>query len=183
MKFNPDIHHRKSIRLPEYDYSQAGCYFVTLCVHERIPLFGNVIDGVMVLNDAGKLIEQWWNELTNKFTDIRLNEYVVMPNHVHGVVEIVGADLCVCPDRGADYKNTGAHAGAPLHTMVQWFKTMSTNEYIHGVNHLGWTAFNGKLWQRNYYERIIRNESELANIREYIHNNSEKWALDELFVM
>jgi len=102
-----------------------------------------------------------------------LDQFVIMPNHFHGIVSIVGADLCVCPE---DRK--GEHTGSPLHKMIQWFKTMSTNEYIHGVKQLGWIPFDRKFWQRNYYERIIRNERELRRIREYIQNNQLKWALD-----
>jgi putative transposase len=181
MKFKPDIHHRKTIRLHEYDYSQAGFYFVTMCTQNRVLLFGDIVDGVMVLNGAGMMIETWWNELPQKFVDIRLDEYVVMPNHMHGVIEIVGADLRVCPDKNASI-NQGAHTGAPLHTMVQWFKTMTTNAYIQGVNKNNWPCFPGKLWQRNYWERIIRNDQELNNTREYIRNNPAQWALDDLYL-
>ncbi len=99
-----------------------------------------------------------------------------MPNHIHGIIQItqiVGADLRVCPNN-----NQGEHIGSPLHKMVQWFKTMTTNEYIRNVKNNNWPPFNSKLWQRNYYEHIIRNERELNKIREYIIHNPLKWELD-----
>ncbi len=97
-----------------------------------------------------------------------------MPNHFHAIISIVGADLCVCPDNAAK----GEHTGSPLHRMIQWFKTMSTNEYIHAVKQMGWTPFDKKLWQRNYYERIICNDKELFRTREYIQNNPLNWEMD-----
>ena len=190
MRFNPDSHHRQSIRLRHFDYAQGGAYFITICCHDRLPLFGSVVNGEMALNEAGDMIKKWWYELPQKFAGTQLDEFVVMPNHFHGIIHIVGADLRVRPvhsrhmhpDCGADDKKSGAHAGAPLHSMIQWFKTMSTNEYIRGVNQKGWPAFNGKLWQRNFYERIVRSEAELKSIREYIVNNPAQWILDEMFV-
>lgn len=182
MKFNPDIHHRKTIRLHEYDYSQMGFYFVTICTQDRVPLFGDIFDGVMVLNGAGMMVETWWNELPEKFSNVRLDEYVVMPNHIHGVIEIVGADLRVCPDKNTSI-NQGAHTGAPLHAMLQWFKTMSTNGYIQGVNDHDWPCFPRRLWQRNYWERITRHDQELQGTREYIRNSPAQWLLDDLYSM
>ncbi len=128
------------------------------------------------------MIEKWWAELPNKFPTIQTDEYVVMPNHFHGIVFItttddVGANLRVRPNlRGRP--NQGAHKGAPLPKIVQWFKTMTTNEYIRGVKQHGWSPFPGKLWQRNYYEHIVQNENELDRIRRYIAENPLKWAID-----
>lgn len=137
----------------------------------------------MKLSPAGKMVERWWNKIPRKFPGIELDAFVIMPNHVHFIVinKIgcpVGADPCVCPDEDGAY--AGAHAGAPLlGTIVQWFKIMTTNEYIHGVKEAGWSRFAGKLWQRNYWERVVRgNEWDL--IREYIHNNPINWASDRL---
>ena len=97
MKYNPAIHHRKSIRLKGYDYSKAGAYFVTMCIQERKCLLGNISDEKMILNNAGIMIDKWWWELRNKFNDVELDEYIIMPDHFHGIVFIVGADLRVCP--------------------------------------------------------------------------------------
>lgn len=189
MAFNKDIHHRKSIRLRGYDYSQPGAYFITICTHQRQALFGDVVDGNMLLNAGGRMVEKCWRDLANKFSGIRLGEYITMPNHIHGVVEIVGADLCVCPEFNArvvqgkyDEKTQGAHTGAPLHRMVQWFKTMTTNAYIRGINDAGWPSFDGRLWQRNYYEHVIRNELSYQCIAEYVRSNPQKWQDDTYHV-
>ena len=97
MKYDPNKHHRRSIRLKGYDYTQAGAYFVTICTQHRECFFGEIIDGAMQLNDAGQMVEKWWAELTHKFPSVETDEYIVMPNHFHGIIVIVGADLCVCP--------------------------------------------------------------------------------------
>lgn len=205
-KYNPHIHHRRSIRLKGYDYSQAGLYFITICCQDRACLFGKIKNGILQLNDAGTMVEKWYRELENKFPDIRCREMIVMPNHFHCIIENtgtpVGADLSVCPntpetespktdipktdnfdtdnsktDIGGEH--VGEHVGSPLRLVVQWFKTMTTNEYIRGVKTLGWQPFNGKLWQRNYYEHIIRDERAFHNISEYIINNPKKWSEDK----
>jgi len=192
MKYNPDIHHRRSIRLKGYDYSSGGAYFVTVCVRDKLPLFGDVRHGEIKLNDAGRMIEKWWLELTNKFPSVETDELVVMPNHFHGILIIVGADLCARPNRiepgqngvaqdGPDRmrSNQGTHIGVPLAMVLQWFKTMTTNKYIRGVQQTNWPPFSGKLWQRNYYEHILRNEDELNRIRQYIRDNPLNWGTDE----
>ena len=215
MPYNPNIHHRRSIRLPGYDYAQAGLYFVTICVQHRECLFGQVLNGEMIHNDAGKMLLRWYGELENKFAAIRCHEMVVMPNHFHFIVANVGADLRVRPnenygepllgehilgehigsplraDDDADQMKGQTHRsaptqvcpnGSPLRAVVQWLKTMTTNEYIRGVKSLGWPPFDGKLWQRNYYEHIIRNEESHNKIADYILNNPAHWAEDMLFV-
>lgn len=190
-QYNPDKHHRKSIRLKGYDYSQAGLYFITICCQNKVHLFGNVINKQMILNDAGKMIEKWFNELQNKCPDVKCHEMVVMPNHIHFIIEnvgSVGADLRVCPNDSNISKTEkrvseilGEHAGSPLHRVLQWFKTMSTNEYIRGVKNNNWIPYDGKLWQRNYWEHIIRNDQSYQKISDYIINNPSKWNDDTLF--
>lgn len=201
MTFDSATHHRRSLRLRDYDYAQAGAYFVTVCTQNRACLFGEVADGQMTMNDAGRMVERWFEQLPDKFPDIECDAFVCMPNHVHLVIAIhphadnsVGADPCVgpadprvCPE-GGDGSNKGAHAGAPLRNavsrdvglsaVVQWFKTMTTNEYMRGVKSRGWPAFTDRLWQRNYYEHIVRSEESLTRIREYIRDNPAKWSLD-----
>jgi REP element-mobilizing transposase RayT len=177
---------RRTIRLRGYDYSQAGAYFVTICTQNRECFFGDIVDGAMRLNDAGEMVEKWYRELENKFPDIRCDQYIVMPNHFHGVIVNVGADLRVCPGNAPDVHKSGEHKmgehiGSPLRAVVQWFKTMTTNEYIRGVKQHGWQRFDRKLWQRNYYEHIVRNENELNRIREYIVNNPTQWPSDRLY--
>ncbi len=104
-KYHPNIHHRRSIRLKGYDYSQAGLYFITICCQDRMGRFGDVVNGEMILNDAGHMVEKWYDELENKCTDIRCHEMIVMPNHFHCILENVGADLRVCPDSNNDNAN------------------------------------------------------------------------------
>ena len=158
---------------------------MTVCTANRQCLFGDVADRGMALNEAGRMVEKWWAELANKFPSVKTRQYIVMPNHFHGIVALVGADLCVCPvprmpdERGAQMPGErGAHTGAPLPQIVQWFKTMTTNGYIRGVKHRGWAPFQGKLWQRNYYEHVIRSQDELDRVRRYILDNPSKWSDD-----
>ena len=195
MKYSPDIYHRRSIRLKGYDYSQAGLYFITICTQNRLCLFGEIENGEIILHDPGITIDNWWNELKQKYRNIELHEQIIMPNHFHGIIQIinetrpVGADLRVCPDntgqsrRSAptDTEKSGEHPGSPLHAMIQWFKTMTTNEYIRGVNNNGWPRFNKRLWQRNYYEHIIRDEKSYHQISEYIKTNPLKWRDDKYY--
>ena len=161
MKFNPEIHHRRSIRLEGYDYSDEGAYFVTIVTRERESLFSNILDGKVHLNYAGKMIEKWWNELNEKFPMVKIDTTIIMPNHLHGILNIVGAALCGRPDSGLERGHP--HRGAPtyldydsgqprrvaptLGKIMDWFKTMTTNEYIRGVKEIGWSPFCGKLWQ------------------------------------
>ena len=183
MKYNPKIHHRKSIRLKGYDYSQAGLYFITICIQNRECLLGKITDSVMALNNASKMVKKWYYELENKFLDIKCHAMIIMPNHFHCIVENVGADLRVCPNicpNVCPNNTTGEHIGSPLRSIVQWFKTMTTNEYIRGVKNNGWQRFDGKLWQRNYWDHIIRNENEYQRIAQYIINNPIKWGQDKL---
>lgn len=198
MSFNPNIHHRRSVRLKGYDYSLKGLYFITICCQNRVCRFGDIVEAKMVLNDAGIMIDKWYNELENKFHDIKCHEMVIMPNHIHFIVEniglTVGANLCVRPNYNvrpnenvrpnqneSGNLSEGEHIGSPLRGIIQWFKTMTTNEYIRGVKQLGWDAFDGKLWQRNYYEHIIRNEISYLRIVEYINNNPANWKEDKMF--
>ena len=168
MKCNPDIQHRKSIRLKEYDYLQPGACFITICTENRECLLGEIKNDKVELYVAGQIVKKWWLELPHKFTNIKIDEYINMPNHFHGIITIVetnvGADLRVCPNNnGKDMDLQGEHIGSPLRKIIQWFKTMTTNEYIRGVKHNILSSFHRKFWQRNYYEHIIRNEDELQN--------------------
>lgn len=189
MPYNPNIHQRHSIRLSGYDYSQPGAYFVTICVKNRECLFGDIVDGEMRLNGAGIMVQQWYHELASHFADIQCGDFICMPNHLHFIINNVGADRCVRPDFLSQTQPGQTRRSAPtnttnstnLSTVVQWLKTMSTNEYIRGVKHHGWLPFSEKLWQRNYYDHIIRNETDLHRIQEYIQTNPAHWKLDSLF--
>ena len=204
MSHSPNYFQRRSIRLKGYDYSQDGLYYITICVQKRECLFGDMTVGTypcgrpdindenvqndisqyvqndislygqpqghaptMRLNDAGKMVEKQWLALTDRFPNVQLHEFVVMPDHFHGILEIV-------PDVGA------SPCGRPLNNktvgdMMDAFKSITTVEYIRGVKTMDWTPFNGKLWQRNYYEHIIRDFDAFVRISEYIRENPEKW--------
>jgi len=190
VKFNPDIHHRSSIRLKGYDYSQEGLYFITICTQGRLCLFGEIENGGMALNDAGGMVKHQWQELICRFDNIKLYEFIIMPNHFHGIIEfVVGVPLVgtqnseQIPTMEQSLQIKGQPQGiAPtVGDAVGAFKSLSTNEYIRNVKQNNWQAFDRKLWQRNYYEHIIRNEQDLNRIREYISTNPLKWQDDEYY--
>ena len=162
--------HRRSLRLREYDYSRAGAYFVTVCAEGRGCFFGQVSDGRIELNDAGCMIDSCWNQLRERSPNLDLDQFVVMPNHIHGIVVILGE------------QSLGAQSGAQavtLGSIVGAFKSITTDNYVNGVESKDWTRFDGRLWQRNYYEHVIRDAEQLGRIREYIDGNPGSWATDE----
>jgi len=178
MRYNPAIHHRRSIRLKGYDYTQAGAYFLTICTHNRKCLFGEIVDGVMRLNDAGVMVEQCWHAIPEHFPYIVLDAFVVMPNHVHGILYIhdtpVGANNnSPLPSEIPSAIPPGMPHGTSktVGSVVRGFKIGVTKWMrCHTTTH--------EVWQRNYHEHIIRDEHSLARIREYIVNNPLQWALD-----
>jgi putative transposase len=191
---DPEKHHRRSLRLKGYDYAQAGAYFVTICTHDRSCLFGDIGDGEMRLNTAGSAVQVVWNELPRRFARLELDAFVVMPNHVHGIAAFVGAGLALPGEKGAasstptqgdvvdgvtggapalGHAGNGAASGAPtLGDVIRAFKSLSAIR----ANRL--LMRSGPLWQRNYYEHVIRDNDELNRIREYIANNPMQWELD-----
>ncbi|MDO8281622.1 MAG: transposase [Thermodesulfovibrionia bacterium] len=177
MTYNPDIHHRRSIRLKEYDYSQAGAYFVTICTASRECLFGIIEDAQMKMNDAGKMVQNVWHELPGRFSEIHLDEFIIMPNHIHGIILLVGAPLVGA--RFSKEDRAGTRPAPTLGDIIGAFKSITTHSYTEGVKQQQWQRYSDKLWQRNYYEHIIRSEPELNKIREYIVNNSLRWETDE----
>jgi putative transposase len=188
MNYNPDIHHRRSIRLHDYDYTSAGAYFVTICTQGRECLFGEIDAGKIILNYAGRMIQDLWTETSNKFPEMETDTHIVMPNHFHGIVFIVGAlraDTLISEGKtnieaiGKITAVADAKPGPALGDIVGAFKSLTTHAYINGVAQQNWPSFPGKLWQRNYYERVIRNDNELTRAREYIVNNPLKWPEDE----
>ncbi|MBN1595135.1 transposase [candidate division FCPU426 bacterium] len=196
MKYSPQIHQRRSIRLKGYDYSKAGAYVVTICTQNRECLFGNIEEGEMRLNDAGQMVQKVWDEIPVYYGSINIDEFVIMPNHIHGIIKIDGADPhknivgagpCACPIESKKTREGQPQGVAPtdlsLPDVVHRFKTMTTKKYTDGVKQHDWPSFSGRLWQRNYWEHIIRDEPELNRVREYITNNPGKWELDNLFVL
>ncbi len=168
MKFDPSVHHRHSIRLKEYDYSQAGAYFVTIVAWQREMLFGEIVDGEMALNDFGKIVAEKWKWLETQYEYVELGAWIIMPNHHHGI-------LVIHDGRGGSRPApTSPIKHKPLGGLIGAFKTVSTKQ----INLLRDTE-GQVVWQRNYYERIIRNESEMDRISRYIEANPTRWADDD----
>ncbi len=186
MVYDPQKHHRRSIRLKGYDYSRAGAYFITICVQNGECLFGEIVDGLVRLNDAGCMIQRIWNQLPQNYPGVDIDAFIAMPNHIHGIIALtVGAGPRACPPdmHDSDHRQGHPQGGAPtvmsLTDVVHRFKSLTTTRYRQGVTHHDWPPFPGKLWQRNYYEHIIRDDDDLDRIRQYIANNPARWTDDE----
>lgn len=196
MKYNPARHRRRSIRLKGYDYTQPGAYFVTICLQERTCLFGDVVDGKMALNVYGRVAHTLWERIPRHFPRVQSDAFVVMPNHVHGIIVIVGdtggrgeafPDITCADERGIGLESVLATQGdaenaSPLHVgpppgslgaIVGNFKAVAARR----INRVRKTP-GVPVWQRNYYEHIIRNERELDAIRRYIEHNPARWEQD-----
>jgi len=181
-------HPRRSIRLDGYDYAESGAYFVTICTQDHLCLFGEIIDGDMRMTNPGDMVQAVWDELPSHYPGVSTDAFVVMPNHIHGIIMLasVGAGPRACPGsaRSKEGQPQGVaptRGGAPamsLGDVVARFKTLTTRRYTEGVRQSGWWPFPGRLWQRNYYEHIIRNEQALNHIRRYIVGNPQRWAQD-----
>jgi putative transposase len=162
---------RRSIRLPNYDYSTPGYYFVTICVKDRECLLGKIQNSTITSSPIGSIVERTWRELPSHFPSVQLDAFAIMPNHLHGIL-IVGATfmapgLCKVGSNGAMDEQT-----PKLGEIVRRFKSFSTHRIRQ--NHL--PSFS---WQRNYYEHVIRKDESLDNHRRYILDNPLKWELDE----
>lgn len=181
MTYDPDKHHRRNIRLKGYDYSREGLYYVTLCTQNHVCMFGKIDDGKMILNNVGQMVENEWLKLAERFENIVLHKYVVMPNYFHAILEIVGATLVVAQNGGNEQTEGQPQGIAPtVGDIVGAFVSITTVEYIRRVKSGIWRPFNKKIWQRNYWEHIIRDEKSYLNILEYIINNPENWDNDTL---
>ncbi len=164
------IHQRRSIRLPKYDYSQSGAYFVTICTQNRKCFFGQILNNEMQLNDDGMFVSKCWHEIPRHFPHATLDEFVIMPNHIHGIIIL-------------ENKTVGANNHSPLHnwpkgtsktigSMIRGFKIGATKGLREKYPEMN-------LWQRNYYEHVIRNENDLNQTRQYVINNPLNWRTDD----
>lgn len=235
-KYNPNIHHRRSIRLKGYDYTQAGLYFITICCENRTCRFGNIENGEMILNEYGMIAYTEWQKLIERFKNFELDVFQIMPNHIHGIIALtVGATLAVAQNdahtqndadtqndenvkgqpqgiartQNDDINNIGDANGigdanvigdiragaspaptATLFDVVGAYKSLVANRcleiYKSNYAMAGFTPDQipmfGKLWQRNYYEHIIRDEKSYQTISNYIINNPAKWVEDKFYV-
>ena len=164
---------RRSIRLPGYDYTQAGAYFVTLCTQRRECLFGDIVNGEMVMNDAGRLVGKCWSDIPIHFLRVELDEFVIMPNHVHGIVVITTGTGTACRAH-TTIERFGRPVAGSIPTIMRSFKSAVTKRINEMRNNPG-----NKLWQRNYFEYVVRDDDVLLKIREYISNNPLKWEFDK----
>ena len=179
-RYNPNIHNRRSIRLKGYDYSQAGLYFITICCQNRAHLFGEVVNKKMILNDAGKIANQCWLDIPKHFPNVILHNHIIMPNHVHGIIEIAVGSVGVGAKNFSPLPQPTASSNRPRGTsrtigsMVRGFKIgvtkwMRQNTDVYNV------------WQRNYWESIIWDEPTYIRISDYIRDNPAKWKEDKFF--
>jgi len=179
---------RRSLRLGNYDYSQGGAYFVTICTQDRVLRFGRIVDGQMELNATGTMIQGVWGRLNEHYAGLEVDEFVVMPNHLHGIL-VLGCDDATIPEEDRQWpgrarrvprRRLGCPAptgGLSLSEIVRRFKTFTANQYRKAIS-LQELPDPGRLWQRNFYEHVIRNERDLSAIREYMVNNPLQWHLD-----
>lgn len=172
MTVNPHSHHRRSIRIKEYDYTSPGAYFVTLVTYQRDCLFGEIRDAKMASNDLGSIADECWRAIPDHFPFVELGAYVIMPNHVHGIIvirESVGARH-VCPSGYASSLQNTPRGPAPhsLGTIVGSYKSAITRR-------IGREQNATSIWQRNYYEHIIRDDKDLQRITDYIEMNPSWW--------
>lgn len=205
MKYNPDIHHRQSIRLRGYDYSQNGLYFITICTQNREHLFGRITNGQMALNPMGEIAHNEWFKTESMRPNIRLHEFIVMPNHIHGIIEIipVGAH-CMRPldTRPHDAPPTTDNHGqsepgdgqsgrvqrAPTNTATTIFvgqRAPTVGDIVRGYKSAVTKRINEirnmsgvPVWQRNYHEHMIRNETAHLKIADYTQTNPQRWQED-----
>jgi REP element-mobilizing transposase RayT len=214
MKYNSDYHHRRSIRLPEYDYSQAGIYFVTICTYKKQCLFGEIKQGKMLLNQIGKMVAQEWLKSSEIREELTLDEWIIMPNHVHGLVVITKDDYqvnsgdvsddsgsasenfegannsgsvsgnsgSVSDNSGSASENSEGASLAPLLGKSAQRKPKSLSTFVSGFKSSVTKRIkkicvenNPRVWQKNYYESIVRDEIDLNKIRQYILDNPQNW--------
>lgn len=179
------IPHRKQIRLKDYDYSQEGYYFITICTQNRKQLLSKIIndfepqkntkhvgaDSISALNvkltNIGRMFEKIYLNLEKEFVNIKLHDYILMPNHIHGIIEI--------------FERADMESAPTINKIIQSFKRHTTIEYIKGVKLGIYKSFDKRIWQRNYYEHIIRNEKEYLLIKQYIQNNPINWEKDKYY--
>ena len=195
MPYDSQTHHRRSIRKRGYDYALPGWYFVTLCTEGKKHAFGCIIEWCMELNDAGRMVADVWKRLPLRFPTLIVDEFVVMPNHFHAIFQLAGAppsprsgqalvgarggDNVGAPLVGALRKRAGTSPAPTVGQIVGTYKSLTANQYLQGGRQSAWLSMPEGLWQRNYYEHIIRNDRELEITRVYVRENPARWDTDQ----
>ncbi len=191
LTFNPNIHHRRSTRLKGFDYAEAGLYFITVCCHGRACSFGNIENDEMILNEFGRIAHNEWLKTTAIRSNVELHDFVIMPNHIHGIIQIIHT-----PRRGVlntptlnTHENQGVCntlmqqgvCNTPLRSPSQTIGAIIRGYKSSVTKQLNLIGFTGQLWQRNYYEHIIRNNRSYLHISKYIFDNPKNWQDDVFF--
>jgi len=190
LRYNPEKHHRRSVRLRHYDYAQPGAYFVTICAWQRECVFGIINDGTMKLNEYGVIVQNYLDQISGHFPNVEIDLHIIMPNHVHGIIVInncrgeVPSPLIATPIITQPLSNmhkpskkggeTPPLRRPSLGHIVAYFKYQTTKHINRTRNTPGMPV-----WQRNYHDRVIRNEKELQEIRQYIRHNPLQWDRDD----
>jgi REP element-mobilizing transposase RayT len=159
MSQTPSYPQRRHPRLADYDYMTPGYYFVTICTHHRLPLFGSIPAGTMHLSPAGKMAQDAWDDLAALHLGVAIDTDVVMPDHLHAIVVLVD----------------DPHRTLSLPAVIHRYKSLTTKRYAHAVRAEGWPRFAGKLWQESFYDHVIRQDGELDEVRRYIAENALRW--------
>jgi REP element-mobilizing transposase RayT len=178
MPYDPERHRRRSIRVPGYDYATPGVYYVTINIQYHACVLGMVEDGVMVLSHVGQMVDSWWGNIVARFPCVQHDAYVVMPNHLHGLLRL-GYETH--EERDEDGVKMDSFGSVALDRVMRWFKSATTRDYQVGVDRYGWAPYPGRFWQRNYYEHIVRDDRDLDRIRAYIDGNPSRWTEDEAY--
>jgi len=182
--YDPAIQHRRSIRLKDYDYSQPGAYFITMCTRGGALIFGDMDGEEVRLNEVGKMLYSLWADIPSAYPPADIDVFIVMPNHLHGIIVLPDTTEVRRGEAGMGTKvpvsetpSTDEDAMS-IDYLVGRVKSLAINRYWDVLRSKGRSSAHVKLWHRDYYEHVIRNEDELARIREYITNNPLQWSLD-----
>jgi len=203
--YNPNLHKRKSTRLKGYDYSKEGNYFLTICCQDKECLFGDVVNGKMILNNIGEVVNECWLKIPNHFPKVKLKEYVIMPNHIHGIIELINDEKSVSNNTAVEnlrvinlkaeneqllnfipiknsiiQNNFQKCTPRSIGSIIKGFK-IGVTKWIRDKNNFEPILIES-IWQRNYHEHIIRDNREYEKIVKYIINNPSKWEIDKLHV-
>jgi REP element-mobilizing transposase RayT len=193
--YNKQIHHRKSIRLKDYDYSSAGLYFITICCQDMVCRYGHVENGEMILNEFGQIANDEWIKLSDRFENFELDVFQIMPNHMHGIIKLNAPVVSgFTPDQSSQNEPNAIESENIKHITIEK-KTSNNNPSISDIIgayksivsngcleiYKSRNQMMGKLWQRNFYEHIIRDEKGYKNISNYIVNNPQKWEEDKFY--
>jgi len=203
--YNPNLHKRQSTRLKGYDYSKEGNYFLTICCQDKECLFGDVVNGKMILNNIGEVVNECWLKIPNHFPKVKLKEYVIMPNHIHGIIELINDEKSVSNNTAVEnlrvinlkaeneqllnfipiknsiiQNNFQKCTPRSIGSIIKGFK-IGVTKWIRDKNNFEPILIES-VWQRNYHEHIIRDNREYEKIVKYIINNPSKWEIDKLHV-